>query len=169
MTGVDKADHCTADIAPECFGPGRQKERIVPAPYRQETRLVSPEVFLKSRVAGDVAPVVAEQIQLQLIDARARQIEVVEREPVGRDERGVRDTVGVLPDRRFRLEEGAQRLAVGGGGSFCGSHFAHLFSMSLLPLSTAWMAVIRRRSSHIAWHRKGGHQLRDVSTASGCR
>jgi hypothetical protein len=54
------------------LGAGRQEERIVPAPHGKEWRLVGAEVVLECRIERDVALVVAEQIQLDLIGARAR-------------------------------------------------------------------------------------------------
>ena len=100
------------DVAPEGFGAGRQEERIVLAPHRQERRLVGAEIVLEGRIERDVALVVAEQIELHLVGAGPRQIEIVERIAVRRDRRHIRYAVGVLPDRRLGLEEGAQRVAV---------------------------------------------------------
>src|SRR6266478_9154039 len=80
MAGVEEANGRTGNVAPEGFGAGRQKERIVLAPHRQERRLVCAEVVLESRIERDVALVVAEQVQLDIVGAGARQIEVVQRQ-----------------------------------------------------------------------------------------
>src|SRR4029453_11444280 len=76
MAGVEEAHRGVWNIALERFGPGRQKERIVLAPHRQERRLVGTEIALESRIERDVTLVVAEQIELHLIGAGSRQLEV---------------------------------------------------------------------------------------------
>jgi len=38
VTGVDETNVGVGDVALEGFGPGRQEERIVPAPYREQRR-----------------------------------------------------------------------------------------------------------------------------------
>jgi hypothetical protein len=60
------------------LGTARQEKRIVLSPNCQETWLVSPEIALEDRVKRDVVLVIAQQVQLNLIGARAGQIEVVE-------------------------------------------------------------------------------------------
>src|SRR5262249_6073903 len=78
VSGVQEADHRAWNIAPERLSPRRKKERIVLAPYRQERRLVGAEVFLKRGIEGDVALVVAEQVELHLIGAGTGEVIVVE-------------------------------------------------------------------------------------------
>src|SRR3954447_26495634 len=112
MAGVEEAYRGVWNIALERFGAGRKEERIILAPYRQERRLVATEIVLEGRIERDVTLVVAEQIELHLIGAGSRQIEVVKRIAVRRNLGRIGYAVGVLPDRRLRLEEGAQRLAV---------------------------------------------------------
>src|SRR6266481_7142540 len=68
---VEEMDHRAGNIASESLGPLRQKEGIVLSPHRQEARLVRTEVILKGRVKCDVALVVAEQVQLDLVGAGA--------------------------------------------------------------------------------------------------
>ena len=75
---VEEMDCGTGNIAPERLGTARQEKRIVLSPNCQETWLVSPEIALEDRVKRDVALVIAQQVQLNLIGARAGQIEVVE-------------------------------------------------------------------------------------------
>src|SRR5882757_224353 len=79
MAGVEEAYRGVWNIALERFGAGRQEERIVLAPHRQEQRIVGAEIILEGRVERDVALVVAEQIELHLIGARPREIVVVDR------------------------------------------------------------------------------------------
>ena len=71
------------NVALERLGAGRQEERIVPAPDREEARLVSPEILLKLRIESDVAAVITKQVELHLVGAGPRQIEIVERVAVG--------------------------------------------------------------------------------------
>jgi hypothetical protein len=47
MAGVEEADNRTRIVPLESLGAGRQKERVVLAPHRQERRLVRAEVFLE--------------------------------------------------------------------------------------------------------------------------
>src|SRR5262245_54968531 len=106
MAGVDEADDGPGHVAFERLGTGREEERIVPAPDRQEGWLVRSEVLLEGGVERDVALVVAEQVQLNLIRTGTGQVEVVERITIGRDGRGVGYAVGVLPPRRLGAQEG---------------------------------------------------------------
>src|SRR5262249_15339107 len=79
MAGVEETHHCIRDVALERFGAWRDEERIVPAPHREETRLVIAEIVLEGRVERDVVPVVSEQIELHLIGPWPGQIEIVQR------------------------------------------------------------------------------------------
>src|SRR5262245_12876636 len=114
VTSIEELDYGIGDIAPERLSAVWQEKRIIPSPRRQEARLVRPEVVLECWVESDVAPVVAEQVQLDLVSAGAGQIEVVERIAVWRNRGHVRDTVCVLPARRLGSEEATERLSVGG-------------------------------------------------------
>lgn len=50
VAGINEAHVGVGDIAFECLGAGRQKERIVLAPHCQKRRLVLAEVALKCRI-----------------------------------------------------------------------------------------------------------------------
>src|ERR1700730_15322044 len=113
VTGVEKADDRSRNLALECLSAGRQKERIVLTPHGEERRLVSAEVGLESRVKRDVAFVVAEQVQLRFIGTRACQIEVVQRPAIGGNHRLVGHAVGILPTRRCGSEKTAETLEIG--------------------------------------------------------
>src|SRR5262249_43180039 len=78
VTGVEEMDYGIGNIALERLSAARQEKRIILPPHRQEARLVRPEVVLECRVQRDVALVVAEQVQLDLVGAGSRQIEVVQ-------------------------------------------------------------------------------------------
>ena len=78
VTGVEEMDFGIGNIAPEGLSTTRQEKRIIPSPHRQEPRLLRPEVILERWIERDVALVVVEQVQLDLVSAAARQIEVVE-------------------------------------------------------------------------------------------
>jgi hypothetical protein len=110
---VEETNRRAGNVAFERLGTPRQKEGIVLSPYGQETWFVCPEVILESWVECDVTLVVAEQIQLNLVGARAGQIEVVERIAVRRNRGHIRHTVRVLPARRVGREEAAESLSVG--------------------------------------------------------
>src|SRR5882762_10441718 len=112
VTGVEKADDRSRNVALECLRAGRQEERIVLAPHGEERWLVSAEVGLESRVERDVALVVAEQVQLHFIGTRARQIEVVQRPAIGGNHRRVGHAMGVLPTRRCGSEKTAESLSI---------------------------------------------------------
>src|SRR5271169_2167071 len=60
-------------VAFECFGAWRQEERIVFAPNRQQWRTHCAEVFLEFRVERDVARIVQEQVELNLVVTRPSQ------------------------------------------------------------------------------------------------
>ena len=101
---VEEADGCSRKIALERFGTGWQEKRIVLAPHRQQRWPVGAEVALKSRVECDVGLVVTQQVELNLVGAWARQVEVVQRQPIRRNRRLVDDAIGVLPARRKGVE-----------------------------------------------------------------
>ena len=100
------------DVAFERLGARREEERIVLAPHRQETRLVSAEILLESWIERDIGLVVTEQVELQLIGAGPAQVEVIEGVAIGRNQGRVGYAVRVLPVGRLRREEGAERFSV---------------------------------------------------------
>jgi len=57
VTRVEEADDGTRNIALERLRAGRQEERIVLAPRRQQRRPLRAEVFLERRVQRDIAGV----------------------------------------------------------------------------------------------------------------
>src|SRR3954452_3191132 len=78
MTGVKELHQGVRIIALERFGAGRNKEWVVLAPDREERRRVLAEIVLEGRIERDVALVVAEQVELHIVRARARKVEIVE-------------------------------------------------------------------------------------------
>src|SRR4029079_3317589 len=70
------------------------------------------EVVLECWIERDVALVVAQQVQMDLVGTGAGQIEVVERIAVRGNRSHVRYAVRVLPARRLGSEEAAERLSV---------------------------------------------------------
>src|SRR5262247_2732691 len=93
VSGIEEADDRIRKIALESLRTERQEERIVLAPQSQERRPVGPEIVLEGREERDVALVVTQEVELQLIRAGPGQVEVVERVAVWRDRRRVRDAV----------------------------------------------------------------------------
>src|SRR5881628_142350 len=69
VTSVEEMDFGIGNIPPEGLSTTRQEKRIIPSPHRQEPRFVRPEIILERRVERDVALVVAEEVQLQLVGA----------------------------------------------------------------------------------------------------
>ena len=112
VTGVEEADDGVRHVALERLCSRRQEERIVLAPRREKTRLMGTEILLKGRVQRDVALVVAKEVELHLVRARACEVEIVERVAVRRDRRRVGDTVRVLPNSRLGRQEGTQCIAI---------------------------------------------------------
>src|SRR5215469_18817686 len=86
VTRVEEADIGTGDVAFVRFGSRRQEERVVLAPDRQQRRLMLPEVRLERGVESDITGVVEEQIELHLVRSRARQIVIVQRAAVRRNQ-----------------------------------------------------------------------------------
>src|SRR5262245_39468166 len=103
-------DRRIGTVAPPRLCTARQQAGTAPAPAGQAPWLVAPEIALERRVARDVALVVAEQVQLDLVRAGAGQVEVVQRVAVRRDRGRVGHTVRVLPAGRLGSEKAAERL-----------------------------------------------------------
>jgi hypothetical protein len=74
---------------------------------------MSAEVGLENGIEFNVALVVAEQVQLDLIGIGAAQIEVVERIAVRGHTSRVGHTMSVLPTRGLGGEEGSQCIPIG--------------------------------------------------------
>src|SRR5260370_40182089 len=71
MPRVEEPDFGVAVVALESLRTGRQEERVVPAPHGEQRRLAGTEVLLEFRIQRDVAGVVEEQVELDLVVARA--------------------------------------------------------------------------------------------------
>jgi len=112
MAGVEEMHFGVRIVALERLGAGRQKERIVLAPHREQRRLTLGKISLELGIEGDVAGIVEEEIELDLIVARAGKQRAVERVRLWRDLGRIGDPVGVLPLRRVGREERAQLLPV---------------------------------------------------------
>ena len=78
VTRVEKAHNSARIVALERLGARRNKERVILASYGQQRRLVRAEVLLKRRIERDVAFVITEQVELDVISARAGKVKVVE-------------------------------------------------------------------------------------------
>src|SRR6185437_15425841 len=83
MTAIEEPDDRLRNVALERLGPRRQEERIVLAPHGKQRRLVGAEIAVKTRIERDIALVVAQQIELDLVGAGSCQVEIVERLAVG--------------------------------------------------------------------------------------
>src|SRR5476649_3086442 len=67
VTGIVEANIGVGDVPLERLCARRKEERIVLSPHRQKARLVLAEVRLKRWVKRNVALVITEQVQLDLI------------------------------------------------------------------------------------------------------
>ena len=75
------------------------------------------EVLLEIGIQHDVARIIEEEVELDLVYARTLNIEGVERATVGRNRLWVGGTSLVLPTDRVWRQQAAKRLAVVVGGS----------------------------------------------------
>src|SRR2546426_300537 len=116
MAGVEEPYLSVVVVALERLGARRQEEGVVLAPYRQQRRPVRAEVFLERRVQRDIAGVIEEQVELDLVVAGPREQRRVERVALGRDQRLVLHAMHVLPLGRLGREEVAERRTVRGCG-----------------------------------------------------
>src|SRR5262245_8087468 len=112
MARVEEVDDGARNVAPERLRARRQEERVVLAPHREQGRPVRTEVLVELRVQRNIAGVVEEQIELDLVVAGPSEQRRVERIALGRDQRRVLDAVHVLPPGRLWREEVAERGAV---------------------------------------------------------
>ena len=71
MAGVIEMDFCIRDVALERFRPRRQEERVVLAPDCEQRRALCAEILLELGIEGDVARVVQEQVELNIVIPRA--------------------------------------------------------------------------------------------------
>ena len=69
VAGVEEPDLRVRDVALEGLGAGRQEERVVPAPEREQRRPAAAEIFLEFRLERDIAGIVEEEIKLDLVNA----------------------------------------------------------------------------------------------------
>ena len=106
VTGVVEVYFGVWVIALERLGPGRQKERIVLAPDREQRRPFCAEVLLELWVEGDVAGIVQEQVELDLIIAGPGQPRGVKLVPFRRQQCFVLDAIKVL---RLRCISGVRK------------------------------------------------------------
>src|SRR5262245_28168142 len=83
---VEEVDDRTRNIALERLGARRQEERIVLAPHREQRRPVRAEVLVELRVQSDIARVVEEQVELDLVVAGTSEQRRVERVALRRDQ-----------------------------------------------------------------------------------
>src|SRR5262245_8175605 len=83
---VEEADDRTRNVALERLGARRQEERVVPAPHRQQRRPVRAEIFVELRVQRDIAGVVEEEVELDLVVAGTSEQRRVERVALRRDQ-----------------------------------------------------------------------------------
>src|SRR5262245_9899787 len=86
VTRLEEADHGAGKVALERLRACREEKRIVPAPHREQWRSPRPKVFLERRVQRDIARVVEEQVELDLVVAGPSEQRRIERVALGRDQ-----------------------------------------------------------------------------------
>ena len=69
MACFEQMDFGVRIVPSERLGAGGQEKRIVLAPHGQQWRPLCPEIFLEFGIERDIALVVAEQIELDLVIA----------------------------------------------------------------------------------------------------
>src|SRR5262247_195182 len=116
MPGVEEPYLSVAVVALERFRARGQEKRVVLAPHREQRRPVRAEVVVELRIQRDIAGVIEEQVELDLIVAGPSEQRRVERVALGRDQRLVLYAMHVLPLGRLGREEVAERRTVRGRG-----------------------------------------------------
>jgi hypothetical protein len=76
-------------------------------------RLLGADVFLEFGIERDIALIVAKQIELDLVVARAGEERRIQRPTIGREPLRRGHAVRVLPLGRFGLEKSPQRRPIG--------------------------------------------------------
>src|SRR5260370_40088259 len=108
MAGAVEADLSVRNVALKSLGARRKEEGIILAPHCQQRRPLLAEILLESGVKRDVARVVEEEIELNLVIVRTSEQRGVERVGFWRHEHFIRQAVEVLPPRRLGAQKGAQ-------------------------------------------------------------
>src|SRR5215472_14563768 len=116
MASVEEPYLSVAVVALERLGTRGQEKRVVLAPHREQRRPVRAEVVVELRIQRDIAGVVEEQVELDLVVTGPSEQRRVERIALGRDQRLVVHAMHVLPLGRLGRQELAKRRAVGGRG-----------------------------------------------------
>src|SRR5690349_20807370 len=73
VAGVEQPHLSVAVVALERLGTRREEERIVLAPHREQRRSVRTVVFVELRVPRDIAALIEEQVELDLVIARTNE------------------------------------------------------------------------------------------------
>ena len=89
-----------------------QEDGVILAPDDQGGRLIVAEILLEARIQRHVGAVIVEQVELDLVVARAVEPGLVESPSVRTQQRRIGDPIRVLPVGRLRFEQRAQRVAV---------------------------------------------------------
>ena len=89
MAGIEQDDLGQRQVAPIGERTGREEMRVVTAPDSQERRLVRAEIGVEGRIEGEIAGIVEDQVELDIVGTGAGQIGIVQRVAVGGDERRV--------------------------------------------------------------------------------
>src|SRR5262245_47630853 len=94
VSSIKKAHDRARIVAFERLGTRRQEERIVFAPYSQETRFVGAEIRLEGWVKGDVALVLTKKVGLRFLGAGPAKEKVMKGIAAGGNKGGAGSAVG---------------------------------------------------------------------------
>src|SRR6516225_12413112 len=97
MTGFEQMHFGVRTVALERVRASWQEERIVLAPHSEQWWLLGADVFLEFGVERDIALIVAEQIELDLVVARAGEERRIQRPAIRRQTLRRGHAVRVLP------------------------------------------------------------------------
>jgi hypothetical protein len=114
VAGVEDVVLEAAQVALVGLGSSEREDRIVLAPRDQRRRLVGAKVGLPARIERRIRAVAQEQVELDLVVARAIEQVLVLGRAVGRDERGIGNAGEVLLLGRVVGQQLAKRVALVG-------------------------------------------------------
>src|SRR5262249_39834609 len=105
VSRLEERDLRVLDVALESLRACGHEERVSIAPDGQQRRLVPAKVILEPWIHLDIARVVEEQVQLDLVRAGSGHVVIVQVVAVRRNQGDVLDAGSVLPVGRLGLEQ----------------------------------------------------------------
>jgi hypothetical protein len=112
MASVVKVKFGIGIITRKRLRAGGQEERVVLAPHCERRRAPRPEELLELRVKRDVTGVIKEEVKLDIVVARPRQMRGVKRVGLRRQQRVVGHSMPILEFSRIGRKEGTKCRAI---------------------------------------------------------